>query len=98
MINGGTITIEATWRGSVLHVRIENPVDPDRPRNRKGGVGLDNVSKRLRAIYKDDAQVQTEEINGLFRVNLWLPAQTSRDFHSRNLTSAPSKVSENLSA
>jgi sensor histidine kinase YesM len=98
MINGGTITIEASWRGSVLHVRIENPVDPDRPRNRKGGLGLENVSKRLRAVYKDDAQVQTEESNGIFRVNLWLPAQTSRDFHSRGLTSSPVKISENSPA
>jgi len=98
IINGGTITIEASWRGSVLHVRIENPVDPDRSRNRKGGLGLENVTKRLRAVYKDDAQLKTEESNGIFRANLWLPAQTSRDFHSRGVTSTPVKVSENLPA
>ena len=98
MLNGGTITIEASWRGSVLHVRIENPVDPDRPRSHKGGLGLDNVSKRLRAVYKDDAQLQTEESSGIFHINLWLPAQTSRDFHSRGIISAPAKISEKLPA
>jgi hypothetical protein len=59
---------------------------------------LENVSKRLRAVYKDDAQLQTEESNGIFRINLWLPAQTSRDFHSRGLVSAPIKISEKLPA
>jgi sensor histidine kinase YesM len=96
MLNGGTITLEAAWKGSVLHIRIENPVDADRPRNRKGGLGLENVTKRLRAIYKDDAQMQTEESNGLFRANLWLPAQTGRDFRGRGSSGASVRVSEHL--
>ena len=98
MINGGTITIEASWRGSVLHVRIENPADPDRPKHKKGGLGLENVTKRLRAIYKDDALLQTEESNGIFRTNLWIPAQTSRDFHPRASSPASTSVSQKLPA
>jgi two-component system, LytTR family, sensor histidine kinase AlgZ len=77
MLDGGTITLEAEWRGSVLHLRIENPIDPDRPRKGKGGLGLENVGKRLRANYKDDAQLQTSDTEGVFRSDLWLPAQTS---------------------
>ena len=76
LIDGGTISIEAQWRGSVLHVHIENPIDPDRPRGRKGGLGLENVKKRLRAIYKEDAQLQIDDRDGVFRTDLWLPAQT----------------------
>jgi hypothetical protein len=92
MLDGGTITVEAEWRGSVLHVRIENPIDPDRPRNRKGGLGLDNVNKRLRAIYKDDAQLQTTESDGVFHSDLWLPAQTSLGFHRPAPVTTPSAV------
>jgi LytS/YehU family sensor histidine kinase len=77
LIDGGTITLEAEWRGSVLHVHIENPIDPDRPHSRKGGLGLENVKKRLRAIYKEDAQLQTDERDGVYRIDLWLPAQTN---------------------
>ena len=80
LLDGGAITIESEWRGSVLHVRIENPVEPDRPRNRKGGLGLENVSKRLQAIYKNDAQLQTDERDGVFHADLWLPAQTRNAF------------------
>jgi len=92
MIDGGTITLEAEWRGSVVHIRIENPIDPDRPRNRKGGLGLDNVNKRLRAIYKDDAQLQTSENAGVFHTDLWLPAQTSSSFRITSHIPARSTV------
>jgi two-component system, LytTR family, sensor histidine kinase AlgZ len=94
LLDGGTIAIEADWRGSVLHVKIENPVDPDRPRNRKGGLGLDNVNKRLRAIYKEDAQLHTSENEGIFRTELWLPAQTSMGFHRVGQVPATSSVTE----
>lgn len=94
MLNGETITLESAWRGSVLHIRIENPIDPDRPRNRKGGLGLENVTKRLRATYKDDAQLRTEEHDGTFCTDLWLPAQTSLDFRSRGTVGAPARASQ----
>lgn len=94
MLDGGTITLEAEWRGSVLHVRIANPVDPDRPRNRKGGLGLDNVTKRLRAIYKEDAQLQSAERDGAYHTDLWLPAQTSLGFRRSAPVATPSFVPE----
>jgi len=94
MLDGGTITLESEWRGSVLHIKIENPVDPDRPRNRKGGLGLENVSKRLRAIYKDDARLQAEERDNIFHTDLWIPAQTSTEFHRSSPAPTFSKVTE----
>jgi two-component system sensor histidine kinase AlgZ len=77
ILDGGTITLASEWRGSVLHISIENPIDPDRPSGRKGGLGLENVAKRLRAIYKDDAQLQMDAREGKFRVAVSLPAQTN---------------------
>ncbi|HTY38368.1 MAG TPA: histidine kinase [Bacteroidota bacterium] len=92
MLDGGTISMEAEWRGSVLHLRIENPIDPDRPRKGKGGLGLDNVTKRLRAIYKDDAQLQTSESDGVFRSDLWLPAQTGIGIRRASPVNTPAVV------
>jgi two-component system sensor histidine kinase AlgZ len=94
LLEGGVITIESEWRGSVLHVKIENPVEPDRPRNRKGGLGMENVTKRLRAIYKDDAQLQTDERDGLFHADLWLPAQTSLGSRRSAPVATAAKVSQ----
>jgi LytS/YehU family sensor histidine kinase len=94
ILEGGSIIIESEWRGSVLHLKIENPVEADRPRNRKGGLGLENVSKRLRAIYKEDAQLQTDERGGAFHADLWLPAQTSLGFRKPSPVASPVDVSE----
>lgn len=94
LLEGGTITVEAEWRGSVLHVHVENPIDPDRPRGRKGGVGLDNVTKRLRAIYKDDAQFETGERDGAFRIDLWLPAQTNLGLDRTASEAIPARLVE----
>jgi sensor histidine kinase YesM len=94
LLDGGTITLEAEWRGSVLHVHIENPIDPDRPRSKKGGLGLDNVTKRLRAIYKDDAQLQSDERDGAFRIDLWLPAQTNLGLDRSTSESVHARLTE----
>jgi hypothetical protein len=94
LLDGGTITLEAEWRGSVLHIHIENPIDPDRPRSRKGGLGLENVTKRLRAIYKDDAQLNTDERDGAFRIDLWLPAQTNLGLHRPVPEAEPARLPE----
>lgn len=94
LLDGGTITLEAEWRGSVLHVHIDNPIDPDRPRSRKGGVGLDNVTKRLRAIYKNDAQLQIDERDGAYRIDLWLPAQTSVVLQRPTSEAVPARLAE----
>ena len=72
--------------------RIGNPIDPDRPRKSKGGLGLENVSKRLRAIYKDDAQLQTSDTDGVFRSDLWLPAQTGIGIRRAAPVATPSTV------
>ena len=53
---------------------VENPCDPDRPRRKGGGVGLANVRSRLRALYGSDATVNASEREGVWRVEITLPA------------------------
>jgi two-component system sensor histidine kinase AlgZ len=77
LVDGGTIRLGAEWRGSVLHINVENPTDPDHPRAKKNGVGLENVRKRLNALYGTDARLLTEEKEGCFRAEISIPAQTA---------------------
>ncbi|MEK6755819.1 MAG: histidine kinase [Bacteroidota bacterium] len=84
LVDGGTIRLQAEWSGSVLRIRLENPIDTDRPRSRRSGFGLENIRKRLKAIYDTDADLRTEEKDGCFTAELSLPAQTSRAFSSRH--------------
>jgi hypothetical protein len=83
LVGGGTIRLLADWSGSVLRILLENPVDADRTKSRRTGFGLENIRKRLRAIYETDADLRTEEKDGCFTAELSLPAQTSRAFSNR---------------
>jgi len=73
LIDGGTILLEADSHADRLHIRIENPYDPDRPSAKKGGLGLENVRKRLHTLSSTEARLDVSEHNGTFTVNLTLP-------------------------
>jgi two-component system sensor histidine kinase AlgZ len=76
--SGGTVRIDARREGSVLHVRIENDVDPDLALPGAGGIGLANVRQRLAAVYGHEASVSWTREQQLFRVVLALPAETEQ--------------------
>ena len=73
-VDGGTIRIRCEGRNERLVIRIENPVDPDRPLRKGTGLGLKNVRLRLQTQYGDDARVDVEESNVYFQVVLTFPA------------------------
>ena len=73
LVEGGTITLRAARSPAALTIVIGNPCDPDRPRRRGTGIGLDNVRRRLRASYGSDAWVDVEETDTYVRVSLTLP-------------------------
>jgi signal transduction histidine kinase len=74
LLDGGTIRLRAVRSPRGLTITIENPCDPDRPRRKGTGLGLENVRKRLRAMHGNEARVDVEESNTYFRVMLLLPA------------------------
>jgi hypothetical protein len=76
LIEGGTIRVSAERNGAWLHIIVENPCDPDRPRRGGAGVGLANVRARLRATYGGDAALLAGEHNDTWRVEVTLPAAT----------------------
>ena len=76
LIEGGTIRVRAERNGAWLHIIVENPCDPDRPRRGGAGVGLANVRARLRATHGGDAALLAGERNDTWRVEVTLPAAT----------------------
>src|SRR5262245_22766929 len=74
LVEGGTIAIDARRVADRLELSVVNPADPDRPRRRGHGVGLKNVRDRLGTRYGTSARVDAHEENGVFVVDIGLPA------------------------
>ena len=73
VLSGGTVTVTAGRIGGRLHVVVENPCDPDRPRRAGAGVGLANVRARLTTLHGNEARFAAGEADGVWRVELTLP-------------------------
>jgi LytS/YehU family sensor histidine kinase len=56
---------------------MENPCDPDRPRRRAGGIGLELLRKRVATQFGDAGDVRIDEASGHFRVEVRIPAVTA---------------------
>lgn len=76
LLQGGVVAVAARRKGALLHVMVENPYDPERPRRSGAGVGLPNVRARLRALHGHDAAVIAGEAGEVWRVEIVLPAVT----------------------
>jgi two-component system sensor histidine kinase AlgZ len=77
MLEGGTVRLDARRQDGALRIVIENPVDPDRPKRARGGVGLDNVRRRLATHYGGRATLDVEDRPDCFRVTIALPCATT---------------------
>ncbi len=73
LVDGGLVRIEARPRGVFLEIAVENPYDPERPPQAGAGVGIENVRRRLEAVYGRDASLTVKESDGRFRAELSLP-------------------------
>lgn len=77
LTEGGTVRIVAARAGSQLRLAVENDIDADLPAAPGSGIGLANVRQRLAAAYDAEATVHWSRRDGLFRVELTLPAETT---------------------
>jgi sensor histidine kinase YesM len=73
LVDGGTVRLAVARRDGRLLMRIENPRDPEVPPRVHGGHGLDNVRRRLNAMFGDDARIEAVATAEAFRVELNLP-------------------------
>lgn len=71
-IGEGWVKIKMRVDGKVLHLDVDNSKPLNLPVPEKSGIGLKNVRKRLELQYKDRYQLQIEEKNQSFHVELEL--------------------------
>jgi len=76
LVEGGWIRLTIQRRDGTLSVEIENQFDPEAPRRRRNGVGLENVRQRLEARYAGHATFAASAAGDLFRVTINLPVQS----------------------
>jgi two-component system sensor histidine kinase AlgZ len=76
LLEGGVIRLGISRDNGHCAIVLENPCDPDAAAPRSGGVGLDNVRRRLDAMFGREASMDTHAEAGLFRVELHLPCAT----------------------
>lgn len=72
-LEGGTVSIHAECRDSMLVITIENPADADRPRSQGAGFGQNLVRQRLQAQYGAAYQFEAAETGGIYRVIIHVP-------------------------
>jgi two-component system, LytTR family, sensor histidine kinase AlgZ len=77
LVDGGTIRLVAATEGTMLTITLENPCDPDRPKTRGVGLGLDLLRKRLVTQYGTAHAVVASEDGGRFLVEVRMPAVTA---------------------
>jgi two-component system sensor histidine kinase AlgZ len=75
LIAGGTIHVTAVRTPSRLSLVVENPCDSDRRRRAGAGVGLANVRGRLQALHGSEARLTAGEHEGMWRVEISIPAE-----------------------
>jgi hypothetical protein len=78
LLEGGAIRLDAARRGDRLVVVIENPRDPEAKASAGAGLGLDNVRRRLAAVYREEAHLDAVREADRFRVELSFPADLPR--------------------
>jgi sensor histidine kinase YesM len=73
LIDGGTIRLDIARRGDRVSITVENPRDPDAMPRKQGGVGLENVRKRLALVFGGAARLDAASSPTGFRVAIDLP-------------------------
>jgi hypothetical protein len=73
LLDGGVIQFAVSRRDDRVVLRIENPRDADVAPRRSGGVGLENVRRRVQTAFGDRARIEAVAAPETFRVELNLP-------------------------
>ncbi len=74
LVDGGIVRVQVVREQARMLIRVENPRDPDVVPRRRGGVGLENVRRRVQAAFADRGRVEAMADGPRFRVDVHLPA------------------------
>jgi LytS/YehU family sensor histidine kinase len=72
-LEGGVIRLDVARTNGRLAISIQNPRDSEGVRPTTGGVGLENVRRRLETMFGNGARMDTHADPSQFRVELSLP-------------------------
>jgi two-component system sensor histidine kinase AlgZ len=76
-IEGGVVRLTAERGDGTVRIELSNPFDPGAAPSPGAGLGLSNVRKRLAARWGDRAAVATARRQGLFLIELVIPAEAA---------------------
>jgi len=79
LLEGGEIRITGEKSADRLRIVVDNPQDPEKPSPKGEGIGLENVRRRLRALFGSEARLVCQESKGAYRAALTLPAKTPEE-------------------
>lgn len=79
LIDGGMLSVGGALEGDRLRLWVENPRDPDSGSRRGTGIGLENVRRRVQALFGRDGTVHVESGESHFRVEVLLPVARDED-------------------
>ncbi len=69
--DGGCIRVYGHYRAEIVTLEVSNPLAEIRAENGKGNrMALDNIGRRLQALYGEDAGVESEQRDGVFITKL----------------------------
>jgi hypothetical protein len=83
LVEGGAIRLEAQRRGAAVTILLENAFDPQSAAGRSLGLGLENVRRRLRVRYGEEAEMEAGPSGDRYRVSLRLPCESPMASSSR---------------
>lgn len=73
LLDGGTVRVSVARHDDRVIIAVENPRDPEVVPRRRGGVGLENVRRRVVTAYGDRGRFDAVAAPDRFRVELNLP-------------------------
>jgi hypothetical protein len=79
MIAGGLVTLSGRVTGDRLMLTVTNPMDPDSPARPGTGTGLQNLRRRLMALYGNEAQLKAGGDRETYSAMVTLPADGDKD-------------------
>ncbi len=83
LVEGGAIRLSVERSGADVRVAVENAFDPDAPPPNRLGMGLPHVRRRLELRYGDAASLEAGGREGVYRVELRFPCESSIASSSR---------------
>jgi two-component system sensor histidine kinase AlgZ len=75
LVDGGVIRLDIECRDGRLIMTVENPRDADAVGRRRGGVGLENVRRRLGLVFGGAARLTADKTPDRFRVQIEVPCE-----------------------